>query len=427
MVVMSHQVGRNEPCPCGSGKKYKKCCYMKTDLEFYDKHYFRLKGETAEEFVHSLAKKSFLEDWCYLNPKLPDGKELCDLLIIFEDIAIIWQIKDLKVNEAGEYNNAKVEKNLRQLVGARRTLIEINQKIKLDNCRRGKEEIDTSEINKVFLISALLGEGEGFSAFYEEYRNNNIHTFTRCFSEVILNELDTISDFTKYIEDKENFLSVNRSIVLLGGEEELLAHYLSNDRSFNGMNDANMVLITEGSWNCFIKKPEYKKKNELNKISYCWDGIINRAHEGTRNYEIVARELARTTRFERRILSEMFIDGWKAAHNAEEDLFRRITTVKDITYCFLFMDDDEPRERRREMLGAICMVARGIIKENKKVIGIATEKNINPTCAYDFCLLFIPEWNEILEQKKKILQEKMGIFLEPNIKRYHAEEYPRMK
>lgn len=21
-----HRVGRNEPCPCGSGKKHKKCC-----------------------------------------------------------------------------------------------------------------------------------------------------------------------------------------------------------------------------------------------------------------------------------------------------------------------------------------------------------------------------------------------------------------
>ena len=24
--VRSTKVGRNEPCPCGSGKKYKKCC-----------------------------------------------------------------------------------------------------------------------------------------------------------------------------------------------------------------------------------------------------------------------------------------------------------------------------------------------------------------------------------------------------------------
>lgn len=25
-VVKEHKVGRNDPCPCGSGKKYKKCC-----------------------------------------------------------------------------------------------------------------------------------------------------------------------------------------------------------------------------------------------------------------------------------------------------------------------------------------------------------------------------------------------------------------
>jgi SWIM/SEC-C metal-binding protein len=24
--VQSAKIGRNEPCPCGSGKKYKKCC-----------------------------------------------------------------------------------------------------------------------------------------------------------------------------------------------------------------------------------------------------------------------------------------------------------------------------------------------------------------------------------------------------------------
>ena len=25
-VVAEKKIGRNEPCPCGSGKKYKKCC-----------------------------------------------------------------------------------------------------------------------------------------------------------------------------------------------------------------------------------------------------------------------------------------------------------------------------------------------------------------------------------------------------------------
>ena len=26
VVRKSKKIGRNEPCPCGSGKKYKKCC-----------------------------------------------------------------------------------------------------------------------------------------------------------------------------------------------------------------------------------------------------------------------------------------------------------------------------------------------------------------------------------------------------------------
>ncbi|HBA97948.1 MAG TPA: SEC-C domain-containing protein, partial [Lachnospiraceae bacterium] len=25
-VVKEKKIGRNDPCPCGSGKKYKKCC-----------------------------------------------------------------------------------------------------------------------------------------------------------------------------------------------------------------------------------------------------------------------------------------------------------------------------------------------------------------------------------------------------------------
>lgn len=30
---MMKEVGRNDPCPCGSGKKYKKCCAQKTPME----------------------------------------------------------------------------------------------------------------------------------------------------------------------------------------------------------------------------------------------------------------------------------------------------------------------------------------------------------------------------------------------------------
>ena len=45
-----HSIGRNDPCPCGSGKKYKKCCGAKADLTA-DFGYARLRrfdGESAE-------------------------------------------------------------------------------------------------------------------------------------------------------------------------------------------------------------------------------------------------------------------------------------------------------------------------------------------------------------------------------------------
>lgn len=29
-LVRSEKIGRNDPCPCGSGKKFKKCCIKKS-------------------------------------------------------------------------------------------------------------------------------------------------------------------------------------------------------------------------------------------------------------------------------------------------------------------------------------------------------------------------------------------------------------
>jgi hypothetical protein len=38
---MTGKVGRNDPCPCGSGRKYKKCCQAGFDEK--DFHYRRLR------------------------------------------------------------------------------------------------------------------------------------------------------------------------------------------------------------------------------------------------------------------------------------------------------------------------------------------------------------------------------------------------
>lgn len=390
------------------------------------KHHFQLKGKRAEEIVHNLATKTFLIDWCYQNPKLNSGKELCDLLVIFDSVAIIWQIKDLKLDKNGKYKKSEVDKNLRQLSGARRQLFELKTTIELSNNRR-KETFDQGKIKEIFLISVLMGEGEDYYSALKKVKDQDAHIFTRDFTQTVLNELDTVSDFCTYLRAKEElFTGKKRSIVVTGGEEDLLAVYIREGHSFDKFKGANNILIEGGAWEALLKDPRFIKKKEQDRISYGWDGIINWTHEGSERYELVARELARSNRFERRYLSKVFMDARVLAHEEKSgaNLFRRIMPAEGVTYCFLLMDDPEPRERRRVMLSMICYFARGKVPQNKKVIGIATEKIFRPTCSYDFVLIDMPEWTEENQKMATKIQEDTGMFLNSVVAETSEDEFP---
>ncbi len=424
------KIGRNDPCPCGSKKKYKKCCINKKKFEMqmsFSKDYFRIKGENAEKIVQELATKTFLVDWCFLNPKLPNGKEICDLLVIFDNIAIIWQIKDLKFNKSGKYRKSEVDKNLRQLLGARRKLFDLEAPIVLENSRR-KEEFDAKKIKNIFLISVLLGEGEEYFSLIEEIKDKTIHVFTKDFVQIILNELDTISDFVKYLHEKEIFLrsKKKRELIVSGGEEQFLAFYLMNERKFDSIDSKDCVYIESGCWENFQEKIEYKAKKKSDEISYGWDSIINRVHEGSDKYEKVARVLAYPDRFQRRCLSKTFFDAHMIAHN-HNAVFKRIIPDNGTTYCFLFYDDLEPRENRKKILTAICWIARCKYPDNKKVLGIATEIKFERTSSYDFCLLDLPVWTDENQEFVEKLQKETGFFTKPITEYFHEDEYPENK
>jgi len=46
------KIGRNDPCPCGSGKKYKKCCAMKEDLPDISVPEEFLTGTRLDDYMH---------------------------------------------------------------------------------------------------------------------------------------------------------------------------------------------------------------------------------------------------------------------------------------------------------------------------------------------------------------------------------------
>jgi hypothetical protein len=244
----SGQIGRNESCPCGSGKKYKRCCIGKNPpLLQRSRHYFALKGKSAESFIHELAQKTFLTDWCYPNPLLPNGKELCDLLVVYDEIAIIWQIKSLRADDGGFFKANELEKNLRQLAGAHRQLFKLRTPVQLENPRRGKEGFDPSGVKRVHLISVILGDCQQPMRFAENTKDLLVHIFAGDYPQIVMNELDTVGDFCEFLKAIES-IPADARLVVAGGQEELLAHYLSKGKRLDWINRHKVTVVDEGAW-----------------------------------------------------------------------------------------------------------------------------------------------------------------------------------
>ena len=374
------------------------------------KHYYQLKGKTAEEVLQLLAQKTFLTDWCYPNPSLPNGKELCDLLVVFDKIAIIWQVKDVKLKD-GHIKDSDFKKNIKQISGAYRQLFELQTEIELLNPRRGKENFEPSKVIDIYLISAFLGDSPFSITSMHEIKGKLVHTFTRDFTQIALNELDTISDFVDYLKSVEQFHIETNDVVIEGGEEELLGYYLKKGRNFEDLveNQVELICLGGGIWEDIINLPEYKAKKIADRVSYFWDYLIDICHTGDNpEYEIIARELARLNRFERRNMAKAFIEIRKKAHNYTFGFsHRRTIPIDGTTYCFLCHGDsknNKSREARKQQLSVFCHIARGKHPENQKVIGIATDQKIKSQTAYDFSLLDMPQWSE---KDQKIMELNM--------------------
>ncbi len=403
-----------------------------------DKHHFSTKGKNAEQVLSDLAEKTFLADWCFLNPQLPNGKELCDLLVVFKNIAIIWQVKDLKLDNNGNVNSREVHKNLKQLSGARRQLFDIKTPIELYNPRRKREVFDPSSINEVHLISALMGEERDAMNMVETIKNHFAHIFTKSLLPVLLEELDTIRDFCQFLAAREAVVRDNRVGEIYGGEQDLLAYYLIHDRSFGSTNE--VINISKGLWGQFRNSSAYQRKKEADEISYYWDEIINRVHECLDNppypesYERVARMMAWPNRLYRRMLGASFADAHAFADSIppimKKDMVHRRVTVTPfgVTYCFLFHDispyDDSLRNTRFLMLQALCHVVRGVFQRNTVVIGVGTEMTIEEECTFDFIGLEIPVWTSEDEKRLKSYQNTYNFLSDVQIFVQQAEEYP---
>ncbi len=232
----------------------------------------------AERYLHQLCDRSFLSLWSYpgihrdqgITSVRRIGKEVCDMLVVFENHIIIFSDKycefpqsgDIKVDWSRWFRRA-ILASAKQAWGAERWIRSYPQHLYLDAactqpfplilpdpetaifhrvvvahgiaepCRRHFEGGSGSLI----IDSSIVGD-QHYNQEYAEYQpftigridkdKGYIHVFDDTTLDIIMQTLDTISDFTKYLEKKERLLASEGFKIIAGGEEELLAYYLTH-------------------------------------------------------------------------------------------------------------------------------------------------------------------------------------------------------
>jgi hypothetical protein len=201
-LVHKKKIGRNEPCPCGSGKKYKHCCLNKpkektpgeilTDL-YYNTQDAGLSLSDLQTSIKSVLKRDendfFNKDWKYKYPKT--NAEHVDGRIAFNDffdakgIAIDKLVYDaLHVLDGGTmFDSEKISmaRELDCLAGLRDAFEKFEELCKSENIK------SLDEYDSKYMVHYNAAKWmEKFSQLLDEHKNR-IPAEAREYSERVKN------------------------------------------------------------------------------------------------------------------------------------------------------------------------------------------------------------------------------------------------
>jgi len=440
-----------------------------------------------------LARKSFLSLWSFPNLYRDsgrsggkgDGQELADALVIFNEHVLIFSDKhsaysshkDERIAWSRWYRSA-VKESATQLVGALKWITRYPDRIFLDkSCtERFTFPLPSADVAKFHLIAVTRGSLEACKAYFnneslgslqidmslrghdqhvEPFRIGHvleeqfIHVLDELTLDVLMDELDTVTDFVRYLEKKESFLSSGSPLVVASGEEQLAAIYLTKMNA-DGQHDfvlpqevgekpPSVFYLAEGFWESYVVNPQRVAKKEADKISYNWDGLIEHfvTHgESGPDAEMALRLLASESRFSRRHLSEQLLSCMSMEMAPGSRYARIVGSAEDLhrVYVFLILDREvastyeEYRELRRGLLYAFCCATRLRSPDAHYVIGFATERLGTRGATEDLWAMDVrPQfWTEERVQEAQRLREAFDIFNEGRTRMFtgNSQEFP---
>jgi hypothetical protein len=397
----------------------------------------------SEQLVHALASDAFLSLWTYPNPIGKDkSKELCDVLVVCRPDIIIFSVKEIELKKDGDpdtqidrWKRRAVDDSVSQIYGAERRLGSTEHVVTAD----GSKGVDLGPTaNRVtHRVAVAIGSSGSVPLESKDYGSGFVHVFDEETLLILLQELDTITDFVEYLTAREKLITENRTGVIVGSEEDLLAAYFFGVHSFDGLTEGEHDLkVIVGSWSEFTQLPEYQRKKAADRVSYVWDSLISKVHEdyaaGAMEFgsdlasiDTVTRIMARESRFDRRYLSEAFTEFMDDPTKKS----RMVLGNSGIGYVFLKQKHEEPREERVAELQARAFVVRDLMENQGRpgpVVGVATEiPEEGSGFSLDLLLVDIPEWTDELRTWAARARDELGLFKKPDFIHRSGDEFPR--
>ena len=465
--------------------------------------YQKSEGTTsAERYLAQLCQRSFLSLWNYSNPYTDDGKipakptsvgkELCDQLVVFGNHVIILSDKDCEytnhtdplVNWARYYRKA-IHKSAAQMWRAEKWLREFRSRLFEDaTCLRPLRAllppVANMKVHRILVAHGVTkasqdargGSGslgidttivgaqhydtqkysvEPFMVGHVDPEKGFVHIFDDVSLRVVMDSLDTITDFVEYLERKEQLLSVPGRRVYANGEEEMLAYYMRNinpdgQHGFPPSAGFGEVFFLEGEWQDFLRSPERARKEEADQISYAWDNMIefitshyeadtmhHSSDKGFEANEKGLRFMAQESRLNRRKLAESFFD---LVNNTPTGQYRArvIRSIEKPGVAFVICilprmptdDYEEYRRTRSTFLEHYCRVVKLVcFGDLAHIVGLATEAkataNLN---SVDLLYYEAHQWDAGEKEHAQHIQRVTGFLTKGRTWEEQAEEYP---
>jgi len=450
-------------------------------------------GVTAtERMLADFCKRTFLTLWSYSNPYKEDGKELCDLLAVFGNYVFIFFDRASELSEAPDkdpqvlwdrWKRNVIDKQIKTAHGAE-GYIRSGQPIFLDPkganpfpftfdrehavihkiiiAHGAKEACERASPENIYgSLAITYAEDDSWPTWPFQIKidkSHPVHILDSHNMPIVLRELDTVSDFSAYLDEKIRAITALDCLAYCG-EEDLLGHYLLNydeemkrhmigpqTRSQN--EQINGLMIGEGEWKGFIQTGLYKNTKNENRISYFWDDLIRRTCQNHLDGTLSGNsdplrgqsaiyEMVKEPRFMRRGLSDKMRSA--VEHFPEtKTLTRQVTLLSsnepNAAYVLLqlYAPDElrvEPdyREKRIAILEIACGAAKNKFPHLVKVIGIGIDapKLLGNPGGEDFILIPCETWNDEQRSYYEEQNKNWNFFEKPELQKfeYHVTEF----